>query len=307
MRILLAVDGSPSSRTAVHLVDHLEWPSDTLIRIVSVLDTDRLYFPFAGEIPVDLTATDTVARADLNEITVEAAATLQRPGRRIERSSPAGRPSSAILHEAANAGADLIVVGSRGRGPWRTMLLGSVSAEVLDGAHCPVLVARTEAVTRAILAHDGSASAAAAEDVIGVWPIFVPVAIQVLSVFRPLEQSLSEPFSVVLPEYDRVLENMAREVAAARHHHEQIARTAAERLRKHALNVNWDVREGDPAHAIVDEAGVSGTDLIVMGTRGRTGLERLALGSVARNVLTQAHCSVLVVHGVQGARPATSV
>ena len=48
----------------------------------------------------------------------------------------------------------------------------------------------------------------------------------------------------------------------------------------------------------------AGTDLVVVGTRGHTGLTRMILGSVARNVLIHAPCSVLVVHqGVAQSRP----
>jgi len=53
--------------------------------------------------------------------------------------------------------------------------------------------------------------------------------------------------------------------------------------------------EGDPATEIVRYAGEAGMDLIVMGTHGRTGLERLLMGSVAERVLREAPCSVLVV------------
>jgi nucleotide-binding universal stress UspA family protein len=53
--------------------------------------------------------------------------------------------------------------------------------------------------------------------------------------------------------------------------------------------------EGDPADEIVRYGREAGADLIVMGTHGRTGLERLLLGSVAEKVLRDAACSVLVV------------
>src|SRR5262245_17608012 len=53
--------------------------------------------------------------------------------------------------------------------------------------------------------------------------------------------------------------------------------------------------EGDPATEIVRHARESGIDLIVMGTHGRTGLERLLMGSVAEKVMRDATCSVLVV------------
>jgi len=53
--------------------------------------------------------------------------------------------------------------------------------------------------------------------------------------------------------------------------------------------------EGDPATEIVRIATESGMDLIVMGTHGRSGLERLLMGSVAEKVMRDAPCSVLVV------------
>jgi nucleotide-binding universal stress UspA family protein len=61
--------------------------------------------------------------------------------------------------------------------------------------------------------------------------------------------------------------------------------------------------EGDPATEIVRYARDTGVDRIVMGTHGRTGTERLLMGSVAEKVLRDAPCSVLVVK-LPRARPA---
>src|SRR5438477_8391803 len=52
--------------------------------------------------------------------------------------------------------------------------------------------------------------------------------------------------------------------------------------------------EGDPAAEIVRYGRDAGVDLIVMGTHGRTGVERLLMGGVAEKVLRDASCSVLV-------------
>jgi nucleotide-binding universal stress UspA family protein len=62
-----------------------------------------------------------------------------------------------------------------------------------------------------------------------------------------------------------------------------------------AIPVRHVFLEGDPAEEIVRYGRDAGADLIVMGTHGRTGLERLLLGSVAEKVLRDASCSVLVV------------
>jgi nucleotide-binding universal stress UspA family protein len=60
--------------------------------------------------------------------------------------------------------------------------------------------------------------------------------------------------------------------------------------------------EGDPATEIVRFAEESAVDLIVMGTHGRSGLERLLMGSVAEKVMREAPCSVLVVKLPKGIR-----
>jgi len=61
------------------------------------------------------------------------------------------------------------------------------------------------------------------------------------------------------------------------------------------IAVNHVFVEGDPAGEIVRYGRDAGIDLIVMGTHGRTGLERLLMGSVAEKVMREASCSVLVV------------
>jgi universal stress protein A len=62
-----------------------------------------------------------------------------------------------------------------------------------------------------------------------------------------------------------------------------------------AVRVRHEVAQGDAAEEIVRTAQEIGCDLIVLGTQGRTGLERLLLGSVAEAVLRTAPCPVLTV------------
>jgi len=72
---------------------------------------------------------------------------------------------------------------------------------------------------------------------------------------------------------------------------------ARELLEARGIRVETVEPTGDPGFAIVDEARASGADLIVMGTRGRSTLGRMLLGSVSTRVLHQAPCDVLVVRG----------
>jgi nucleotide-binding universal stress UspA family protein len=292
MKVLLATDGSRCSEVAVELVAGLDWPEGTTIRIVTALDTVRLAGPWATMAGFGLGDLEQSLLDELEETLDDAEALLAPVGVIVERQVLLGRPSAAIVEQARDLDADLIVVGSRGQGPIRTMLLGSVSAEVIDHAPCPVLVARTQALTKVLLAHDGSDLARAAEELLLAIPALASLPVEVLSVVRTHEPSADTLAPSTL---GRSLEVYGEAVEESRRHHEDVARAAAERLGTDGRTVSWSVRTGDPARAIVDEAQARAADLVAMGTHGRTGLDRLVLGSVARNVLTHAHCSVLVV------------
>ncbi|ELZ05630.1 UspA domain-containing protein [Natrialba chahannaoensis JCM 10990] len=74
--------------------------------------------------------------------------------------------------------------------------------------------------------------------------------------------------------------------------------TAVERVRELApddIEVDTAVLEGSPSRVIVDEARPSTCDLVVMGTHGRGGIDRLLLGSVTERVVRQAPVPVLTV------------
>ena len=75
--------------------------------------------------------------------------------------------------------------------------------------------------------------------------------------------------------------------------HRLEASLPAERVLK--LTTKFVVREGMPAREIVSTADEHATDIIIMGTRGRTGIAHLALGSIAETVLRIASCPVMVV------------
>jgi len=202
-----------------------------------------------------------------------------------------GRPASEIVPEAERIGCDLIITGSRGRGPLATMLLGSVAAEVVDRAPCPVLVARLPLMRRILLADDGSSPSAAAVKVAATWPIFKGVPATAVSVAPVYAITGAGPIK-----HEDAKQSYAEGVDALRGIHGLIADDAAKTLTDAGVSAEPETRFGDPAEEIIGAAFEHEADLIVMGSRGQTGFERLVMGSVARNVLTHAPQSVLIVH-----------
>jgi len=72
------------------------------------------------------------------------------------------------------------------------------------------------------------------------------------------------------------------------------------RGREHGLQVSYLIWEGDPAESIVEAAEAEGADLIVLGTRGHSGVGRALIGSVSDEVVRTAGCPVLVVRRSAG-------
>ncbi|HUG56216.1 MAG TPA: universal stress protein [Candidatus Limnocylindrales bacterium] len=277
MRILVATDGSPHGWRAVRLAASLPWPDGSALRAVTA--APALAAESAPGVPQE--------RDDLTQ----AEAALRRPGLTADSRVLAGSAGSAIAEEAATWGADVVVVGSRGHGTVRSMLLGSVAGAVVDHVHCPVLVARGESVTSAVLADDGSDGAGAARAIVRTWPLFRTVPVRVVSVahpFVPLATGIAPTMRAA------AAESYAADLAESRERHRGFAATSAAELRAAGIAVTEELREGDPGDRIVVAAAESGADLIVVGTRGTTGIRRALLGSVARHVLLHAGCSVLI-------------
>ena len=141
-RVVVGVDGSPRSVRALRFADDAARLRGASLHVVHAWSLPYLGFAGrAGALPQE--ATDQVA--------VEAGETLRESlqsgsvdaGRSdVELALVEDSPASALL-EAAN-GADLLVVGSRGYGGWKGLLLGSVSAQCITQSPCPVAVIRDQ-------------------------------------------------------------------------------------------------------------------------------------------------------------------
>ena len=300
MRILLAVDGSVSSDRATELVASFQLAEGSLIRAVSVqqpyVDVLAMSWASVGESAAPETEDEVDARHH-REAVQRAEQLLERPGVTVEGFLLRGRPASAIVDEAKAMAADLVVLGSRGHGTIATMVLGSTASEVVDHAPCPVLIARSGELGTVAFADDGSKAARGAEAVLRDWPIFAGRSISVVTV---AETAVPVAAGFTPGLYDQVLASYTRSVDEARDEVRREADTAAGRLDDVGLDARPIVLEGDPASEIVRFATERGIGTIVMGTRGHTGLARLFLGSVARNVLLHAPSNVLVVREHKG-------
>ena len=147
MKILLAIDGSPCSGTAVAEVARRPWPEESQLRVVSVVEppgalTAEPYMGVAGYFE----EVERLKKQQAEEVLAQAAKVLRAGAGTaqvgIETEALTGSPKRTIVEEAERWGAELIVVGSHGYHTWERMLLGSVSQSVAAHALCSVEIIR---------------------------------------------------------------------------------------------------------------------------------------------------------------------
>jgi universal stress protein E len=204
-----------------------------------------------------------------------------------------GSPSQVILDRAEKIGAAAIVLGTRGLTGLRHLLLGSTAQRVVHGAGCPVLsvhpgdLGRHREIRTILVPTDFSQDAglaiAAAHRLLA--PLERDARLVLLNVYNlPIEYTAYGP----IPTSVHYLADTGLEA-------ERRLYESAQALQREGLTVETVARQGDPAHAIAEEAETRGADLIAMGTRGVTGLRHLLLGSTAERVVEYAPCPVMTV------------
>jgi nucleotide-binding universal stress UspA family protein len=145
MKILLAIDGSQHSETAVKELIRRQWPTGTEVRILSVAHP----VPLVAD-PVLVLAASHVE--SLKEERARASRDVAKAADEVAKNSPSlqvstqvleGSPKKGIVEEAERWGADLIFLGSHGYGPLERFLLGSVAQAVAVHAPCSVEIVRS--------------------------------------------------------------------------------------------------------------------------------------------------------------------
>jgi nucleotide-binding universal stress UspA family protein len=145
MKILLAVDGSTYSDSAIEEVLRRPWPAQSEVKVITAFETPIMVGmePWAAT-PTYFDQLDNAVRSAAKAILDSALEKLKTTKDTLKISSEViqGPPRQVIIEEAERWSADLIIIGSRGLGAWNRLLLGSVSSAVVNHAQCSVEVVR---------------------------------------------------------------------------------------------------------------------------------------------------------------------
>jgi len=295
MKVLIGIDASVASQHVLEEVISRPWPAATNFTVLHVADV------------YGLTRASSLVHEFHRQglILVQTAAEkLCQAGRLTKAEVLFGTPRREIAEYAKKWEADLVMVGSHGQGALARLLLGSVAHGVLRTAPCSIEIVRPRAARasnsshamKILLATDGSNfSIAALDSVAGrPWPADSEVkliSVEELPAVLPNQMTASS-LSAMYPA--SLLEELLQ---CARTHAKEAIENASIVLRRSSLRLvnGGSTPLGDPRLAILEAAREWKADLIVLGSHGRRGLDRLLLGSVAESIALHAHCSVEVV------------
>jgi len=291
MRILLAADGSEGARRAGEALCRLPLGPDTRVTALHVLTR---YVP--ARLPKDVATTlraDEDARAA--GILQEALGMLAAKGWHVDGRTVEGHPAQCIVATADEEASDLIVTGALGLTGWQRVLMGSISTAVAKHAPCAVWVVKRppkEGRMDVLVATDGSEHARNAIRALARIPMPPGSVAHLLYAVPSVNEQLHLTGSPLDPP---VLEPVYEAGRYLREHAEQVVKEDAEALSSAFAEVRPFVEEGDARRAILRAADAVEADLIVLGSKGLSGIREFFLGSVSHRVLKYARASVLVV------------
>ena len=297
--IVVGYDGSAGSRLA------LAWAAETarlhgkrltLVHSVNVAMVPA--YPAMDLSELEPLLAD-AAKSLVDDGAVRAGATLDAS--QVETQYWLGSPAAQLVDTSGQA--DLVVVGSRGRGRVLAGLLGSTSYAVAAHAKCPVVVVRGPAgpapdelpmPPRPGRGHDvvvGVDDSASADRAVDAAAEVAEREGAILHVVRVAHSPSMEAWA-----YAEVAKGGTEETHALRDHAEQSVTRAANHVRAQhpKLMVTTEVLYGDPGQSLADLGATAG--LIVVGSRGHGGFAGMLLGSVSHRVIHDAACPVMVVH-----------
>lgn len=289
MRIVLAIDGSECSETALKSAQKLYCPIGTEIKVVTALD-------FSEPLPVvdDVKVRESIAAERLISEAVDQLR-QSHPHSEVTGEVLDGYPVDAILSLSRNWIADLIVVGSHGRRGFSRYWLGSVSRAVLLHAPCAVRIVRAEqkspvngAGQNVLICLDESEHSRHLVDHVLAFPWKENTRFRCVHIVKALHKADlldedSELYPAVSDSFNKLVEGRKAEVDA-------VAKRINETYEQEAASA--EVLLGDAREKILQLAAEWPADLIVLGSHGRRGIDRLIMGSVSESVALNAACSV---------------
>lgn len=294
--ILVPIDGSrPSHNALQHAIDiaNVYNAELTIVNITNadaVLDSFDVFEDMTDEKVKDLTQ----LAKDKSGYVLEKAMEAVPENLMVHTVQLVSTPEIGILSEADKCDADLIVMGRRGSHSLSEQLLGSASTYVLAHAKCPVLLAhnkKEEPYRRILVPADGSEESLKAVRYAVEFAKADGASVTVFHVANMRDLIAEE---TALDQKKRGLEDLTDHLRQSADRVFALCKVAIAD-HKGGVDIHFVANIGRPGPTILKKAEKDGSDLLIMGSRGRSGLASILLGSVSRYITTHSGLPVMIV------------
>lgn len=292
MRILLATDGSEYSEEAAKFLTCLNLNPEDEITVFHAVS----WIPFLYDEESYYTTLKELKKEIAPKVLDAALETLKNVPAKVSAAIIDGSPEEYIVSIAEESGMDMIVMGARGIKGIKTLFVGSVTRVVASRSTKPVLIVRAPIGKRKcgmkiLFATDGSEYSISTAQFLSSLPFAEDTELTVLNVIWSEFSDIPERFLVEVDEKVKDIVAETRGLAFAQS--EEIIENAREHLRKRSKHITVLSRVGDPSEEILKTAESIDADMIAVGCRGLKGIKGM-MGSVSRNIINHAKCSVLI-------------
>lgn len=276
-KLLVAFDGSESSKNALRQAILLGEQNQSWIKVLAVVPA------YEGDLElVGVSNVGDVLKGPTEKLAKSAQEIADSMSAHIITDVEQGEAYEKIIDVADAENCDLIVMGRRGLRRLERMLMGSVTARVISHSDKNVLVVPRDAEIgweRIVVATDGSRCSEAA-------------MARAIDYSRVFNSDLSIITVVdMYPEYyadaPQVVDKMEESAV-------KILETAKDEAKAAGVEAETQLLRGDPAVEISSWTEKNNVGLILVGSRGRSGLTKILMGSIAEKIIGLAHCPVMV-------------
>jgi nucleotide-binding universal stress UspA family protein len=297
MKILFATDGSVQSEHACQFLQRGPFHSESQIHALTIFEPIPFCNPLTPELNFPSYIEYQQMARDHAKLLLDQTKNQLNRFEHVRGVFLEGNPANEIINYAQAHEIDLIVIGSRGLNPFQSWYLGSISSQVVQHAPCAVLVYKDSpefmektGPFRVITGFDDSKSSQHSLDFF--FTHFDASRVKQLDILTVMELAYHYGMTstaLLAQAWDSMRDQVEASLTVMKGR-------CGKQMSEEKVHTYIVEEVGDIAHGLLDFSKRHNGDMLIIGKKGKSLLERLLIGSVTERLLHHAHIPILITH-----------